>query len=103
MLEGGRYRSLRELAAAQGVDRSYVGRVLQLTLLAPDIVEAVLDGTRPNAAGPPRRMERFPFQWTEQRAALVLALAPGADPRRTPARSWTRSSVASAGSATNPR
>jgi hypothetical protein len=44
MLEEGRYASIRELAAAEGVDRSYVGRVLNLTLLAPDVVEAILDG-----------------------------------------------------------
>jgi len=36
--------SIRELASADGVDRAYVGRVLDLTLLAPDLVEAVLDG-----------------------------------------------------------
>jgi hypothetical protein len=44
MLEEGRYASIRELAAAEGVDRAYVGRVLNLTLLPPEVVEAVLDG-----------------------------------------------------------
>jgi hypothetical protein len=44
MLEEGRYASIRELAAAEGVDRAYVGRVLNLTLLAPEVVEAALDG-----------------------------------------------------------
>jgi hypothetical protein len=44
MLEEGRYGSIRELAAAEGVDRAYVGRVLNMTLLAPEVVEAVLDG-----------------------------------------------------------
>jgi hypothetical protein len=102
-LEGGRYRSLRELAAAYGVDRGHIARMLQLTLLAPDIVEAILNGTRPEAAGIPRSMEPFPLEWTEQRAALVLAFGPGADPRRTPAQSRTRSSVASACGATGPR
>lgn len=47
MLEEGRYGSIRELAAAEGVDRTYVGRVLNLTLLAPDVVEAILDGRQP--------------------------------------------------------
>jgi hypothetical protein len=53
MLEERRYGSIRELAAAEGVDRAYVGRVLSLTLLAPDVVEAVLDGrhTTPVALG----------------------------------------------------
>jgi len=44
MLEDGRYVSIRELAAKEGVDRAYVGRVLNLTLLAPEKVEAILDG-----------------------------------------------------------
>jgi hypothetical protein len=44
MLEEGRYASIRELAAAEGVDRTYVGRVLNMTLLAPEVVEAMLDG-----------------------------------------------------------
>lgn len=47
MLEDGRYTSMRELAAAEGVDRSYVGRLLKLTLLAPEAVEAILDGQHP--------------------------------------------------------
>ena len=44
MLEDGRYGSIRELATQEGVDRAYVGRLLNLTLLAPEVVEAVLDG-----------------------------------------------------------
>ena len=44
MLEEGRYGSIRELAAAEGVDRAYVGRVLNLTLLAPELVVAILEG-----------------------------------------------------------
>jgi hypothetical protein len=46
MLEEWQYGSIRELAAAEGVDRSYVGRVLNLTLLAPDVVEALLNGRK---------------------------------------------------------
>jgi hypothetical protein len=44
LLEEGRYGSIRELAKAEGVDRNYVGRLLNLTLLAPEVVEAVLEG-----------------------------------------------------------
>src|SRR5580704_4913046 len=39
MLDDGRYGSLSEIAAAEKLDRGYLGRVLMLTLLAPDIVE----------------------------------------------------------------
>src|SRR5215210_6324719 len=44
LLDEGRYASISEMAAAERIDRGYLGRVLQLTLLAPDIVEAILDG-----------------------------------------------------------
>ncbi|HWX50030.1 MAG TPA: hypothetical protein VNZ61_18445 [Roseomonas sp.] len=41
LLEDGRYSSLGELAAAEKIDRSYLGKMRRLTLLAPDIVEAI--------------------------------------------------------------
>src|ERR671919_2299237 len=43
LLDDGVYTGMAELADAERVDRSYVSRVLRLTLLAPDIVEKVLD------------------------------------------------------------
>ena len=47
MLESGEVRSLRELARREGVDSSYVSRMVNLTTLAPDIVAAILDDTLP--------------------------------------------------------
>jgi hypothetical protein len=44
LLETGRYRSAGELAETEHVTPSFVNRLLQLTLLAPDIQEAMLDG-----------------------------------------------------------
>jgi hypothetical protein len=66
LLECGRYRSLRELAA-EGVDRGYVGRLLRLTLLAPDIVGAVLGGALTPAAASRAQGTGAPFAWSEQR------------------------------------
>jgi hypothetical protein len=43
-IESGRYTSIQEIAAAEKINASYVGRILRLTLLAPDIVEAILNG-----------------------------------------------------------
>ncbi len=43
MLESARFATIDELAAAERINSSYVSRVLRLTLLAPDIVEAILD------------------------------------------------------------
>jgi len=44
ILEEGRYASIRELSIAEKVDRAYVGRLLQLTLMPPQEVEALLAG-----------------------------------------------------------
>jgi hypothetical protein len=44
MLESGEYRSIAELAAAERINASYLARVLRLTLLSPNVVEAILDG-----------------------------------------------------------
>lgn len=67
MLEEGRYGSIRELAAAEGVDRAYVGRVLNLTLLAPDIVESILDGRQSEEMTLAVLREGVPVDWGEQR------------------------------------
>ena len=48
-LESSRCGWLAELALAEKIDRSYLGKTLRLTLLAPDIVEAILDGRQPCA------------------------------------------------------
>jgi DNA-binding IscR family transcriptional regulator len=44
MLESGEFATIAELAEREGIAPSYMTRVLRLTLLAPDIVEAILDG-----------------------------------------------------------
>ncbi len=68
MLEEGRYASIRELAAAEDVDRNYVGRLLGLTLLAPDLVEVILEGR--DAPTYQRLLDGKATEWTEQRAIL---------------------------------
>jgi hypothetical protein len=67
MLDVGRYGSVSELAAAEKLDRGYLGRILMLTLLAPDIVEAILDGRQPPELGVHVLREGFPVVWAEQR------------------------------------
>jgi hypothetical protein len=77
ILEEGRHGSIRELAAAEGVDRSYVGRVLNLTLLAPDVVEAILDGRQPGGLTLPGQwMEGVDKEWAAQRRMLGGAARP---------------------------
>ncbi len=67
MLDDGRYASISEIAAAEKIDRGYVGSILRLTLLAPDIVEAILDGRQPEELGLPALLEPFPVEWGQQR------------------------------------
>ena len=65
MLEEGRFASVRELAEAERVSLSYISRILRLNLLAPDIVERILDG-RPTA-GLAQFLKPFPVEWERQR------------------------------------
>jgi len=69
LLEIGRYADITELAQAMGVNASYVGRVLNLTLLAPDIIETILLGRDPGGLSL-ERLYRLPLAWEEQRRAL---------------------------------
>ena len=66
MLERGRYATIDELAAAEKINASYVSRILRLTLLAPQIVEAILDGRQPAAVTLPVLMKGFPAAWAHQ-------------------------------------
>ena len=59
--------STTDLAAAEKIDRSYLCRVLRLTLLAPQIVEAIMDG-RQGEMTLPALMKGFPVEWERQRA-----------------------------------
>ena len=68
MVDRGRYAWIGEMGAAERMDRGYLGRVLQLTLLAPDIVEAVLDGRQPVRLTLPALLEPFPADWERQRS-----------------------------------
>ena len=67
MLDEGRYASIGEMAAAEKVDRGSLGTVLRLALLAPDIVEAILDGRQPEGMTLPAPIEPFPAEWDQQR------------------------------------
>jgi hypothetical protein len=65
MLEEGRYRSAGELAEAEGVKRSFVSRLLRLTLLAPDVQEVIVDGRQPKAVQLEELTRAMP--WEDQR------------------------------------
>lgn len=70
MLDSGEFANIAELAERDGIAVSYVTRLLRLTLLSPDIVEAILDGRQGPAVTLAQVMEPFAEEWAEQRAAF---------------------------------
>lgn len=61
LLESGKYRSIDDLARAVNMDSSYVGRLLRLTLLAPDIIQAILRGEEPSGLSL-EKLKSFPLE-----------------------------------------
>jgi len=72
MLEEGRYRSAAEIAEAEALTRSFVNRLLRLTLLAPDIVEAILDGRQSKGLQLEELTRSLPSKWEEQQKHFPL-------------------------------
>ena len=68
LLESGEFATVSELAEREGIAPSYVTRVLRLTLLAPDIVEAILDGKQGPEVTLAQGLEPFPLAWQLQGA-----------------------------------
>ena len=71
MIEMGEYPSVTELAKAERINQSYACRLLRLTLLAPDIVNTILDGQQANDMTLKRLTEIFSIAWNEQRLRFV--------------------------------
>ena len=67
MLESGEFATIAELAEREGIAPSYMTRILRLTLLAPDIVEAIPDGKQGPEVTLVRVLEPFPVNWEKQR------------------------------------
>ena len=63
-------KTINEIAKQDSVHRSYVGQVLPLAFLAPDIVEAILDGRQPHDLKVEQLLKPLPIAWTAQRHAL---------------------------------
>ena len=70
MLESGEFATIAELAEREGIAPSYMTRVLRLTLLAPDIVETIMEGWQVPEVTLARLMDRFPEEWEGQRKSF---------------------------------
>lgn len=66
MLEEGDYQTLEEIANAENINPSYVSRLLRMTLLAPEFVEAILAGRQPPGLTMATAMQPFLLEWKRQ-------------------------------------
>ena len=66
LLETGHFATIQEIAEAENINPSYISRLLRMTLLAPEIVEAILDGTQPAGLTRAKMMQPFPLEWKHQ-------------------------------------
>lgn len=73
-LESGDFANIAELAESEGIAPSYMTRVLRLTLLSPDIVEAILDGRQWPEVALAQLLVPFPTEWDDQLANFELGI-----------------------------
>ena len=81
LLDSGTYSTIKEIATKEKIDPSYVGDVLRLTLLAPDIIEMILDGRQPPGLQFEQLRKSFPLEWKAQRNAIHASNAESASAR----------------------
>jgi hypothetical protein len=71
MLESGLYATVRDLAKAERINESYLSRVLRLTLLAPNIIRAILEGQQSIGLKLDNLLGPMPLDWAQQHAKLT--------------------------------
>ena len=73
MLESGEYACAADLAKAEKINASYLSRILRLTLLSPDIVEAIVTGRQPGTLQVDYFLKPLPSLWQQQKSILGWA------------------------------
>lgn len=68
MLESGEFASISVLAEKEGIAFTYMARLMRLSLLSPELVDAVMDGHQPAHITLANLMDPFPADWKEQHA-----------------------------------
>jgi len=71
LLADGTYATIEEIADAEKINPSYISRVLRLTLLSPEIVEAILDGRQSPALTMAKILKGVPLEWGLQKSKLI--------------------------------
>lgn len=75
LLDQGTCNTIKEIASREKIDPSYVGDVLRLTLLAPDIIEMILDGRQPPTLQFESLRKSLPLLWEKQRTAILDSIS----------------------------
>ncbi len=70
LMDSGEYTSIAALAAAEGIDKSYVSKILRLSLLEPKVVESVINSTEDCECRLEQLLGPFPIEWQEQRGTM---------------------------------
>jgi hypothetical protein len=71
LLENGTYATIAEIAEAEEINEAYFGRILRLTLLAPDTIELIVSGRNPQNLDLASLMRPFPVIWVDQPAQFM--------------------------------
>lgn len=72
LLDEGHYASISEMAAAERIERGYLGSLLRPTLLAPALVEVLMEGRAEYVPTLPGLLEPFPETWESQQRFFAL-------------------------------
>ena len=92
LLETGDFATIEEIADSENINPSYVSQVLRMTLLAPEIVEAILTGTQPAGLTRAKVMKPFPVEWMFQIGRINLSDMVQAEDSNLQKRFWNRAS-----------
>jgi hypothetical protein len=76
MLDDGIYTTVSDIGDAENISKSYISRILRLALLAPDLVEAILEGSTDLALMLERLERPLPASWEEQRGRILSTFKP---------------------------
>ena len=71
LLDEGRYASITEMAVTEKIERGYLGSLLRLTLIAPALVEDLMEGRAGLGATLPELLQPFPEIWERQRSIFA--------------------------------
>lgn len=72
MLDEGTHATIEDLATSKRIAKTYVSQVLRLTLLAPEIVDLILDGRQPVELQLDDLLAGFPLAWEGQREIWLI-------------------------------